>query len=214
MNRSEQIHELATALAKAQAEMKPADLARTNPHFKSRFAGLPEVREAAKVLHKHGLAYTQDVWSEGENCEIVCCATTIMHSSGQWKESPPLKTKLAKATMQEAGSAITYLRRYSLSAELGIVADDDDDGEAATRGKNGNGAHATQPPLAPEDQRKTVAEWKAEMEAAPNKVALQGVAARIARAKDAGLLNEADVEKELNPVWATKIKALNGQVKA
>lgn len=214
MNRSDQIHELATALAKAQAEMKPADLARTNPHFKSRFAGLPEIRDVAKILHKYGIAYTQDVWTEGEQFEVACCSTTLMHSSGQWKESPPLKLRAVKADPQGIGSALTYARRYSLSAELGIVADDDDDGEAATRGKNGNGAHATQPPLAPEDQRKTVAEWKAEMEAAPNKAALQGVAARIARAKDAGLLAEADVEKELNPVWATKIKALNGQAKA
>jgi hypothetical protein len=148
---SSSIKELATALAKAQASMSPAKLERLNPHFKSKFAGLPEIRDVAKVLHTFGLAYTQDVWTEGESMEVACCSTTILHLSGEWKESPPLKLRAQQATPQGVGSALTYARRYSLAAQLGIVADEDDDGNEASakppQRANGNG-QSKPPPVA------------------------------------------------------------------
>jgi hypothetical protein len=157
MKMSATINELATALAKAQATMKTAELARTNPHFKSRFAGLPEVREVIKTLHTFAVAVLQDVWTEGDHNEIACCTTTLLHMSGQWIETSPLKLRSVKADPQGVGSAITYAKRYSASAAVMIVADDDDDGEEASRPPpktNGNGHKPPTPPLqvAPEEQ--------------------------------------------------------------
>jgi hypothetical protein len=60
-----------------------------------------------------------------------------MHTSGQWIESSmtlPLNLE-NKNIAQSAGSIITYLRRYSLSAMLGIYADEDTDGEKQTQQK-------------------------------------------------------------------------------
>ena len=63
--------------------------------------------------------------------------TILIHESGQWVQSE-LCLPLAKADPQGVGSAMTYGRRYGLAAIVGIVADADDDGNAASA-KNGNG---------------------------------------------------------------------------
>lgn len=125
MTTSESIHELAAALAKAQAAMKNATLNRVNPHFKSKYADLAGIRDAVMpVLAAHGLSVVQAIGAGAVQ-------TRLLHSSGQWIESecpiPPVQD------MQKLGSAITYARRYSLSAIACIAADEDDDGnEAAT----------------------------------------------------------------------------------
>jgi len=125
MNTSEQIDELAGALAKAQGMMENAVMNRTNPHFKSRYADLAAIINAArKALSANGLAFVQTI-SDG------VLHTRLLHTSGQWiaSEHPlPMSGK-----PQEIGSALTYARRYSLSALLGIAADEDDDANAASR---------------------------------------------------------------------------------
>lgn len=128
METSEQINEIATALAKAQGEIKGAVKDATNPHFKSQYATLSAVWDACRVpLSKNGLSAIQTV-STDENAATVV-TTMLMHSSGQWiKDS--ISCRPEKATAQGIGSAITYMRRYALSAIAG-VAPDDDDGEAA-----------------------------------------------------------------------------------
>ena len=79
------------------------------------------------VLAKHDLAVMQPVTSENR---AVSVQTIILHKSGQCREFPPLVMP-AGGTPQEVGSAITYARRYSLLAALGL-ATEDDDGKAAT----------------------------------------------------------------------------------
>lgn len=147
MLKSEQIGELAKALAKAQLDMKAADKSSINPHFKSKFAGLPEVAEAAKALAKHGLAYVQGASTKDGG---VAVETMLMHGdSGQWV-SDVLTLKPQQDTPQGVGSAITYGRRYGLCSLVGIVADEDDDGNAASNKapvKNGNGHTQSKPPL-------------------------------------------------------------------
>jgi len=132
---SEQTAELATALAKAQSAMGPAIINRVNPHFKNRYADLAAVFTAIKPIHDNGLSFTQTTqFRDG----AFILRTTLRHTSGQWiaSEYPlPLNAK-----PQEVGSALTYAKRYSLSALVGIAADEDDDGEA-TRKRNGNGEH-------------------------------------------------------------------------
>lgn len=140
--KSEQINELAAALAKAQGAMANATMNRVNPHFKSRYADLASVLDAARApLAANGLSYSQ--MTEARDGAFVL-VTTLMHASGQWISSEyPLPST---GRPQEMGSALTYARRYSLSALIGNAADEDDDANAAEAGKqkitaakNGNG---------------------------------------------------------------------------
>lgn len=128
--RSENINELAKALAKAQGEMKFAVKDSENPHYKSKYADLASVIEAIRVpLSSNGLSYTQPiVCIEGQ----VYVETILFHESNQWiKASLPIHIpKDSKNAMQALGGASTYARRYLLSALVGI-AQDDDDGESA-----------------------------------------------------------------------------------
>ena len=128
---SEQINELTAALAKAQGAMKNATLNRINPHFKSRYADLASVLDAIRgPLANNGLAITQ-VTEIRDGAFVL--RTMLNHVSGQWVASDyPLPSG---AKPQEMGSALTYARRYSLSALISISADDDDDAEGAEKGK-------------------------------------------------------------------------------
>lgn len=131
---SDQINELATALAKAQAEIGHASKAADNPFFKSRYADLPAIYNAARpALSKHGLAVTQlTEFADGDKVSIV---TTLMHSSGQWMRGwYPVRP--VKADPQGLGSAITYARRYAYSAMVGVASDDEDDDGNAASGKS------------------------------------------------------------------------------
>jgi len=129
MNKSETIKELAAALASAQAEMPAAKMTAENPFLKSKYADLGSVIEAARpVLGKHGLAFTQLVSSNESGLSVE---TVLMHKGGEWiSETVTLSTgeERGKSAAQVAGSVITYLRRYSLAAILGMYADEDTDG--------------------------------------------------------------------------------------
>lgn len=129
MNRSESIIELSKALSKFQGEVKNPKNTATNPFFKSKYAPLEEVLNTTRpILSKHGLSVIQSPSSEGEYVSIT---TILMHESGEWMEFQPLKLKTDKNTAQGAGSAITYARRYAISAILGIASEEDDDGNNA-----------------------------------------------------------------------------------
>jgi len=131
MNQSENINELATALAKAQSEIRNAEEDKSNPHFKSQYATLASIWQACREpLSKNGLSIVQK--SDMEDGKPVF-VTLLLHSSGQWiRSSFPISPSLK---IQETGSQITYLRRYFLSSMTGVapgeVLDDDDDGERA-----------------------------------------------------------------------------------
>jgi hypothetical protein len=130
LNKSESIKELAAALSKAQGEIKGALKDQANPYFKSRYADLGSVVEAIKApLSKNGLSYTQ--LTEPSERDEVRVETVIMHSSGEWISSV-LALPVSKVDAQGFGSALTYARRYGLSAAFG-VAPEDDDGNAAAK---------------------------------------------------------------------------------
>jgi hypothetical protein len=161
MNKSESVKELAGALAKAQAEMKNPAYDAKNPHFKSQYASLAAVREVVlPVLSKYGLAVVQLLGNaEGD----ITCETILLHESGEWL-SGTLAIKPTKADAHGAGSAATYCRRYSLMAIVGVVGDEDDDGNAAVQTKT-----AEKPPKASPEARnpKTYAEYAAELDKLP-----------------------------------------------
>jgi hypothetical protein len=139
MTHSEQINEIAGALAKAQGAMKNARKDSANPFFKSKYADLAAVCEACREqLAANGIAVVQTPSATDDGRVVV--TTMLVHASGQWfADSLAVKPKDDGA--QAMGSVITYLRRYSLAAFAG-VAPEDDDGNAAV----GNGVTATAAP--------------------------------------------------------------------
>ena len=130
---SPEINELASALVKAQAEFSAVPKGSVNPFFKSKYAGLPEVvQHTAPVLAKHGLAVSQFITHSEDGTDSLL--TYLIHESGQFI-AYSMHLHLAKEDMQSFGSACTYARRYSYMSALGLVADEDDDGNSATKAK-------------------------------------------------------------------------------
>jgi hypothetical protein len=121
---------IATALAKAQAEMGKALKQSNNPHFKSKYADLGNVMDAClPALNAAGIAVIQPT-GEDEHGRYV--ETILIH--GESGESLACRVPLivSKNDMQGYGSACTYGRRYGLMAMAGI-APEDDDGNAAAK---------------------------------------------------------------------------------
>lgn len=136
MDQSEQLNELAGALAKAQGAIAPASKDKVNPAFRSKYADLSSVWEACrKALTDNGLSVIQ--LPVNHEPGYAALRTMLLHTSGQFI-STTVSARLVKDDAQGLGSALTYLRRYSLAALVGVVADEDDDGNAASnRPQNG-----------------------------------------------------------------------------
>jgi len=150
---SEQINELAAALVAAQAEFSAVPKGTVNPFFKSKYAALPDVvNHAAPVLAKHGLSVTQAISFVALDALVLdTLTTTLLHKSGQFMQSQML-LHLPKQDPQGQGSAVTYARRYAYMSVLGLVTDDDDDGNAASR-KNAPKPQAKAAPELTEGQK-------------------------------------------------------------
>lgn len=131
---SQTIGKLAAALAAAQGEFGALERTRTvevktdKGKYSFAYAPLDEVFSAVRpALAKHGLALTQVLYGN----DVPRLRTLLVHAeSGEWIASDlSLPGRPGKA--QELGSMITYLRRYSAVALLGIASEEDDDGNAA-----------------------------------------------------------------------------------
>ncbi len=120
--------ELILALAKVQGQIKNPIKETDNPFFKSKYADLASVWDSVRgLLAANDLAFVQMPATEGNKVSVT---GVLMHGSGQSIESTI--TGQAKDSLpQSIGSCLTYLRRYQLSAMLGIAAEDDD-GAAAS----------------------------------------------------------------------------------
>jgi len=126
MEKSPTISELAKALNQFQAKSETIGYDAANPFFKSKYATLTAlVSSTRKELAKEGLSVTQLCEDEG------AVTTVLMHTSGEFISSK-LTLKPVKDDPQGRGSCLTYSRRYAYAAILGLVSDDDDDGNAAT----------------------------------------------------------------------------------
>jgi len=146
---------LAAALVAALGEMTNPQFDAVNPAFKARYATLANILSTIRpVLAKNGLAITQtvdpfQVELPGAATWRVTVTTKILHTSGETMESA-ITLPASKADAQGIASAITYARRYALSAICNIAGDDDDDGNTATGNKtttatNGKTAPVEQP---------------------------------------------------------------------
>lgn len=132
MNHSESINELATALCKAQASFKTINKTSENPFFHSKYANLASIiGESKDILSKNGLTVSQLPCGGGDG--TVGLTTILMHTSGQYISSN-LVLRPKDDTPQGICGCITYARRYSMSAILGL-AEDDDDGNAVSQSK-------------------------------------------------------------------------------
>lgn len=130
---SEQIGNIAKALCAAQGEItfalkdSTADMGMKGG--KRKYADLQSVLDAIKpALAKNELAYTQQTMPSTEG---IALRTTLMHSSGEWVAGVIALPIDRMGGIQGMGSALTYARRYALSALVGVAPDEDDDGQAA-----------------------------------------------------------------------------------
>lgn len=155
MKTSDALTDFAAAYSKAQGAIEPALKDRTNPAFRSKYADLTSVWDACRhAITSNGLSVIQEVTATPEGIAIT---TRILHTSGQWMELGPTPIPIGKRDAQGVGSAITYGKRYALTAAFGVVADDDDDGNHASgRGqRQQQQAEAPAPEHKPEPAKRT-----------------------------------------------------------
>jgi hypothetical protein len=144
MLKSESIAEITKAICKMQSELKPASKSCKNPLYNSKYADLNEIWDIAKEpLSKNGLALIQGAESvtDGTN-NYVRISSILSHISGEWFETHldivPIPECIDKAngkyavTPQSVGKCIMYGRRYGMSALLGVVSEEDDDGNQSS----------------------------------------------------------------------------------
>ena len=150
------------ALARAQAGVRKVIKNRVNPAFKSRYADLEAILDAVRPsLNAQGIFISQDVENEPG---AVSCLTILTSRDGARVSGGKITIPLPKDSRNAAqalGSAITYARRYSISAVLSISSDDDDDGNAVQAGA----AEAPAPSISPAEVERL------------DRIAQQGIAA-------------------------------------
>jgi hypothetical protein len=135
---SAEIQNISASLVKALGELSDVPKGReakiptkTGASYGYRYADLADALSMVRpILAKHDLAVTQT--ASNPDHDTVAITTTLIHASGQWITFDPLLLPNGR-TAQETGSAITYGRRYSLLAVLGLAAEDDDGASAAPR---------------------------------------------------------------------------------
>ena len=125
--KSDSINEIAVALCEVQKELDGVAKNQTNSFYgkngKPTYADLHAVQSSVyPIITKYGLSVTQgNQVVQG----AVVVTTTLLHTSGQWLRSA-VKLPLEKYTAQGVGGAITYGRRYGLSAIIGTAQYDAD----------------------------------------------------------------------------------------
>lgn len=170
MQTSEQIGKLVTALALAQSQTSNPALDRAHPHFKGfRYASLGAHLEAIRQpFAANGLIVTQGVTSEGN---AVTVTTMIAHSSGEWMKSAVGMTLPEKATAQNLGAVVTYLRRYAIASMCLLTGDDDTDADEDREARQPQRPEPRQAPAAATaPQRSAAADREALFGSAPKPV--------------------------------------------
>jgi hypothetical protein len=141
---SEQVHEIAAALADAQTRIGNAVKDKQNPAFRSSYATLASVDDAVRPeLSKVGIAIVQATGFDRET-GCVNVTTMLVHKSGQWFRAQS-GIPVSKQDAQGIGSATTYGRRFGLAAMCGVAPDDDDDGNGAVGHGNAPQSRANAP---------------------------------------------------------------------
>ena len=149
LNKSESIENLSKAMSEFQKNLKQPLKDANNPFFKSKYVPLENVVEAiTEAAGPLGISFMQ--FASGDDSGNIEVGTIILHQSGEYIEFPSVRMQPEKQTPQAYGSAITYAKRYALSAVFGITSDKDDDGNEAS----GNGRKKKGPQISAEKQSK------------------------------------------------------------
>jgi len=129
MKTSDSIKNIAPALLQAQKSITFAGKNARNPHFKNTYADLSAVIDALKpALNNVGIVFMQT--PSPSDAGTLALTTRLIHAeSGEFMEDTGI-CPLPKSDPQGYGSAMTYMRRYSLASICGLY-QDDDDGEGA-----------------------------------------------------------------------------------
>lgn len=130
---------------RAQYQIKNVEKDKENTYFHSSYSTITAVSEGCKsILNNCGFGVIQTVTMKDG---VTFLVTTLAHISGDRIESfYPLFTSKANDP-QALGSAVTYARRYSLMALVGMCPEDDDGNTASEPGKAAPQHHqATTPP--------------------------------------------------------------------
>jgi hypothetical protein len=207
---SQTIGALAKALAAAQAAMGPAIKDRVGvipgkdgrQGYQYGYATLAACFEAIRPMHAQGIAVTQ-IPLDGGNGVLV--ATLLIHESGEWIRGE-MWMPVTQQTPQGYGSALTYARRYGLSALCGLGTDEDDDGADASRSKPGP---AKAPAQAPPPKLDVFARLCEAADLAETLAHLDSVANATAKARRAGEITDSHVEQVKTTV--AKKRAAFGQ---
>ena len=132
MEKSESIKEICIAFNKMQSVLEQPLKDKDNPYFRSKYVPLENVVDSiVKASKDNGLSFSQ--FAETDDNGNICVSTLVMHKSGEWIQYPKLRMKPEKNTPQSLGSAITYAKRYALSAIFGITSDEDNDGNGESK---------------------------------------------------------------------------------
>ncbi len=138
---SETNTKIAPALAKAWGELEnpkhnstvKVKVPKKNVEYSFDYTDLGGIFDEAKRVFKEcGLSVLQNASTKEVNGNLmISVETMLLHSSGEWVKSEPLQMP-SSANMQDMGGQITYMKRYSLSALLGIATEKDDDANGAS----------------------------------------------------------------------------------
>ena len=136
MTRSDSIAKIGPALVAAQGAFGPITKDGKNPAFRSRYATLDGIMAAVRpALAANGLAVVQGVihpeTGDGGKLVGITVESVLVHASGEWMATA-VPVPVVKADAHGLGSALSYGRRYGVSALLALTTDEDDDGNAAS----------------------------------------------------------------------------------
>lgn len=156
MEQSAEIDQLTVAMLAVQSALpvipktKTADIPTKNGgKYSYNYADLSDcVEQTRPILLENKLVVTQPPDGHG-------LTTQVMHTSGQWMRAT--MDLHQSSTPQEQGSSITYARRYAWCSTLGLLADEDDDGAAATHSQNGSRGQQRQSAPAQSTQTRSTA---------------------------------------------------------
>jgi ERF superfamily len=163
---SESVAALASALAKAQAELvnpeksligtvrtgRPGDGERSF-RYAPLSSGLDIVR---KTLGQHEIATVQTTAID-QTAGIINLTTILAHASGQWIASDwPVCPLAETANPQRMGAALTYARRYALFTLVGIAGEDDLDAPDLCDGASSPSRSAVDRSFKPRDDQSRV----------------------------------------------------------
>lgn len=227
MKTSEEINEVVKAIASFQSEVESPKKNNANPAFKRegkamKYADLDAIiKVITPALSKNGLSQMQFTSSDLE-AKAVSVITMISHESGQYIMSDPLvlpAENFGKFNAQTIGSSITYGRRYSLSAILGIASEDDDDANTQSLNeKNNGGNHNSKKEKPPVDKQSQQVEKKQDLNnliiAHVNKLRslgmddtdIENAYADIAKAEGVGTIRDVDKQRAVGHLKAYVMK--------